>query len=171
MNIDCLKVGPLETNCYILSLNEKSILIDPGADFQLIKAKIKNELIGVLLTHSHFDHIGALDNLKDYYNIPVYSFFNIKDEMINIDELKIMVIKNPGHSMDSISFVIEDKIFCGDFIFKGTIGRTDLPTGSMDEMQKSLNKILDLNKNYILYPGHGEMTTLDIERRNLEQFL
>lgn len=171
MDIVCLKVGILETNCYILNKNGKTLIIDPGDDFLNIKAKIKNKLIAILITHSHFDHIGAVDLVKDHYNVPVYNYNNLKINDLEIESFKLKIINNPGHSFDSISFLIEDKLFCGDFIFKDTIGRTDLPTGSMKEMQKSIQNILKYPDNLIIYPGHGEMTTLAKERLNLASFL
>ena len=62
-------------------------------------------------------------------------------------------------------------LFCGDFIFEGTIGRTDFPTGNIEEMQESIRKVLKLNNSIIIYPGHGNSTTLGKERRNLEMYL
>ncbi len=171
MNLECLKVGQLETNCYILTKENKSIIIDPGDDFLKIKNSIKNKLVGVLLTHSHFDHIGAIEQVKNYYQVPIYDFNNIEETNLDIDVFNIKVIKNPGHSFDSISFLIEDKLFCGDFIFKDTIGRTDFPTGSMNQMQESIKNILKYPDDLIIYPGHGEFTTLMKERVTLESFL
>ncbi|MDD2504859.1 MAG: MBL fold metallo-hydrolase [Bacilli bacterium] len=171
MKIKTLKVGPLETNCYILIKNNQSIVIDPGDDFQIIQKEIEGDLLGILITHSHFDHIGALTSLKEYYNSPVYSYKNIVSNKLKIKDFNFEIIKNPGHSFDSISFLIEEKLFSGDFIFKGTIGRTDLPTGDMNQMKNSINNILNYSDNLIIYPGHGEITTLQNERRVLNYFL
>ncbi len=170
MKIESLIVGALETNCYILANKNNTIIIDPGDDFNIIKNKIKNKLVGVLLTHKHFDHIGALKEIIDYYNVPVYSYDNFKEDLF-LENFKIKMIKNPGHSYDSVSYLIDNNLFCGDFIFEGTIGRTDFPTGSMIEMQESIRNILKYPDNIIIYPGHGNNTTLKNERPTLESFL
>lgn len=171
MDIQIVKVGYLDTNCYILTKDNKSIIIDPGDDFHKIKDLINNEVVGIICTHSHFDHIGGLESAKKYYNAKVYSFNNIKANTLEIDNFKFEVIKSPGHSYDSISFLIDNKLFSGDFIFAGTIGRTDFPTGSMKEMQESIKKILSYPDNLIVYPGHGNITTLGKEKENLKYFL
>lgn len=171
MDIECIKVGPLETNCYLLSKDNMTIIIDPGDDFLKIKKKIQNKVVCVLITHSHFDHIGALEGVKNYYEVPVYNFENLETDNLEVESFNLKVVKNPGHSYDSVSYLIEDKLFCGDFIFKDTIGRTDFPTGSMKEMQDSIRSILKCPDNLIIYPGHGEMTTLNKERLCLESFL
>jgi len=170
VDIKIVKVGYLEANCYVLTKDNQTIIIDPGDDFLKIKEVISNEVIGILCTHSHFDHIGALGSVKEYYQAPVYSFENINSNKLEIGSFKFEVIKTPGHSYDSVSYLIDDKLFCGDFIFASSIGRTDLPTGSMKEMQESINKILKYPDYLIVYPGHGNITTLGKEKDSLNFF-
>ena len=85
--------------------------------------------------------------------------------MVTVGDFKFQVILTPGHSKDSISFYFpeENKMFVGDFIFQESIGRCDLPGGSEIEMKNSLERLKKYSKEITLYPGHGEVTTLDYE--------
>lgn len=168
MKIKKIITGSLEENCYILIKNNDCIVIDPGDDFIKIKEKIKNlNLLGILITHYHFDHVGALDELLEYKSVKIYDN-DLEEKEYKINNFIFSIIKNPGHSSDSVSFYFKDDkiMFTGDFIFKGTIGRTDLPTGNMIDMKYSIKKIKKYDKNIILYPGHGEETTLEDEINN-----
>ena len=168
MKINKVITGSLEENCYILIKDNDCLVIDPGDDFYKIKEEIKDlNLVGILITHHHFDHVGALDELLEYKNIKIYDY-NLDENEYEINNFKFNIIKTPGHTSDSITFYFkEDNImFTGDFIFKGTIGRTDLPTGDMKEMENSIEKIKKYNKDITLYPGHGDNTTLDYEINN-----
>ena len=119
------------------------------------------------MTHSHNDHIGALEQLKKLYNIPVYQYKNLNEGNINIVDFNIDVIYTKGHKDDSITFYFkEDEImFTGDFLFKNSIGRTDLETGNDIEMKKSIDKIHKYNDIIKIYPGHGPSTTLGLEKK------
>ena len=171
MNIKNIKVGYLETNCYILEKDNKCLIIDPGDEIDKIKRNIKYQVVGILITHNHFDHVGALEELKVEYKTKVYDFYNIEKSEMSIEEFYFKIIKNPGHSIDSISFLFNENLFCGDFIFQGTIGRTDFPGGNLLEMQNSLRAILNNYDNLNIYPGHGPSTKLNEERENLKKFL
>lgn len=163
MIIDRVVVGPLEENCYIVTKDDKTIIIDPGDEAEKIinAAKDKN-IVGVLITHHHFDHVGALKEIEDYFNIKEGSCLNIGFE----------IIKNPGHSRDSVSYYFKDDkvMFVGDFIFLNSIGRCDLPTGSYEEMQKSLEFISKYPDDIVLYPGHGDATNLGYEKNNFKHY-
>lgn len=167
VDIQTLKVGMLQTNCYILTLNNESLIIDPGDNYELIKQNIKGKLIGILITHYHFDHVGALSYFKD---IKTYDVYNLKEGTNRINNFTFEMIKTPGHKEDLISFLFENKLFCGDFIFEGSIGRCDLKGGNFTEMKNSIKKILKYH-NLIIYPGHGDTTTLEKERRTLERYI
>jgi len=174
MKIDSIKVGMLATNCYILTLNDNTIVIDPGDEFEQIKERLEGKkVIGIIITHYHFDHIGALDELNKYTNAKVYDFTNLEEGNYQIEDFEFKVIATPGHKEDLISIYFEKEklLFCGDFIFEGTIGRCDLRGGDFGEMQKSIRKILEYPNNMTIYPGHGNVTTMQRERRNLEQYL
>lgn len=170
MNIKTVVVGDLETNCYILEYSDECLVIDPGDEFIKIKNSIDKKVVGVLLTHKHFDHIGALKEMVDYYNISVYDRNNLKEGNCSIGLFDFAVNYNFGHTMDSISFIFDNIMFSGDFIFKGCIGRTDLG-GDFGMMQDSIRKILKSEHNYKIYPGHGDVTTLDEEREMLKFYL
>ena len=160
MNIKRVVVGPLEENCYIVEIEDKCIIVDPGDEAEKIINNINKELLTVLITHHHFDHVGALKEIKEKYKVDVNNFKVIKN---------LEVIKTPGHTEDSLTFYFKDYgiMFVGDFIFNNGIGRCDLPTGNIDEMKKSLKKIFTYPLDTIIYPGHGEKSTLKIEKDNL----
>lgn len=163
MKINRVIVGDLNTNCYILEKDKEVIVIDPGDEYNKIKQAIgSKEVIGVIITHYHFDHIGALNNFdKDI----IYDKSNLEEKENKIGNFIFDVIYTPGHKEDLITIYFkEDKVmFTGDFIFKGAIGRTDLPLGNYKEMLNSLNKIKKYDKDIIVYPGHGDITCLKDE--------
>ena len=148
MKIKQLIVGKLDENCYILEHEGKYLVIDPGDEFSKIDAEINGTLEEILVTHYHFDHIGALKKLEDKYGIVANDFKQ--------KTFKYEVIATPGHTDDSKSFYFPDEkvMFTGDFLFYNSIGRMDLPTGSQEEMQKSLEKISKYPLNTKIYPGH-----------------
>lgn len=166
MKIDKVVVGNLEENCYILEKEDKILVIDPGDDFPKIREKIKDrEVLAVLLTHRHFDHIGALKEMIESYGCPIYERENLLEKKYQIGPFSFTVIYTEGHSADSVSYYFEEEkfILVGDFVFKGTIGRCDLPTGDFGRMMKSIEK-LEKYPNVTLYPGHGEETDLLTEK-------
>lgn len=168
MEIKKVVVGNLEENCYILTINNETLVIDPGDEFEKIKASIgNNKVLGILITHHHFDHVGALKEVKEYYDTIVYDFNNLKEQEYKIGPFKFEVIYNPGHTEDSISFYFkEDRLmFVGDFVFLESIGRCDLEGGNFNKMRQSIDKLTKINENITLYPGHGLKTTLDYEKR------
>ncbi len=161
MRIEIVKVGYLETNCYILSIDNKVLVIDPGDEIDKIKGVIKNrEVIGCIITHYHFDHIGALK-----YFDKVYDINNLTEGINVIGPFTFEVIYTPGHKEDCISIYFKDEkiMFVGDFIFKDGIGRTDLNDGDIYQMINSLKKISKYDHDIIIYPGHGDKTILGLE--------
>jgi hydroxyacylglutathione hydrolase len=171
MNIKNIKVGSLQTNCYILEKDDECIVIDPGDEANKIINIIDKKVIGIIITHYHFDHVGALEDLKAKYKCPVYDYTNLKEGMNTISNFTFECIYTPGHKSDSISLLFDKALFCGDFIFKGSIGRTDVPTASMKDMQNSIKKMINKNPDIIIYPGHGESTSLKNELNNLKSYL
>lgn len=167
MQIRIIKVGSLQTNCYILIKDGNCIIIDPGDQFFSIEHQIgDNKLVALLVTHRHPDHIGALDKFQREYSVPVYEMSNLEEKKYDINGFRFEVIYTKGHTNDSVSFYFYEYnfIFSGDFLFKGSIGRTDLPTGSNEEMKESINKIINYSDRIRVYPGHGDMTNLGEEK-------
>lgn len=167
MIIKTVKVGWLETNCYIISIDNECLIIDPGADYNKIVREVGSlKPIGIIVTHYHFDHIGALEEVKNRYNIPIYDINNLEEKEYIIGNFKFEVIYTKGHHNTCITIYFKEdkKMFVGDFIFKGGIGRTDLEDADEEEMIKSLNKIKKYPDDIIIYPGHGDITKLGYEK-------
>jgi hydroxyacylglutathione hydrolase len=196
-----LVVGPLETNCYVLG-DEKSkeaVVIDPGGNFAEIEEQLKTSDLRVkyiILTHGHFDHTGALAQLKETTgakvlihakdaamlssgggaqaflletgNTPVSADRTLKEgDRIQFGQYQLEVLHTPGHSPGGISLFTDKMIFVGDSLFCGSIGRTDLPGGSYEQLIDSIKrKLLSKGDDCIIYPGHGPASTVREERRN-----
>jgi len=181
LKLNKLVLGFFKVNCYILSMDDAVIIIDPGGDFPCIEKYLKNENIEpdfILNTHGHYDHIGAVPDLISNYNIPFYihkfeepiikdpeknlsSFFSKNDK--NFNNLGIEIINTPGHTPGSIILKYKNFLFTGDLLFKNGIGRTDLYGGNTGEIRNSLRSLKKMDKNLIVYPGHGEDTSLESE--------
>ena len=190
MKIDSLQVGYIGTNCYILSDGEVCAVIDPGGDAQKIAVAVENTGCApkaILLTHSHYDHTGAVEELQALWpDVPVYrsSRDAYKDDrrllqlypelhntlecdegdVLQIGSMSISVMATPGHSKGSLTFRCENSLFCGDTLFAASCGRTDLAGGDTDEMMASLRRLAKLEGNLDVYPGHMRATFLDRER-------
>lgn len=190
MKILTLVLGPLETNCYIVS-DEKSGLcavIDPATRSAKILDTVQAHgwRIGcILLTHAHFDHTGALKSLHAALpQTPIYVHPLDTDELLNMSNgnlvytdtyedggvvscggLEFHVLHTPGHTQGSVCLRCEDVLFTGDTLFAGSYGRTDFSGGDEAAMRRSLARLAALEGDYTVLPGHGESTTLDAERR------
>lgn len=174
MKIDIVKVGKLECNCYILDINGCVLVIDPGDEYLKIMDVIDDrKILGVIITHYHFDHIGALDELVNNHSVMVYDKNNMNEGENRIGDFCFDVIYTPGHKEDlvTIYFKKEKVMFCGDFIFRDCIGRCDLPGGNINDMIKSINKIKKYDDDTIIYSGHGDSTTIGYEKNNNMYFL
>lgn len=169
MKIEKIEVGYLQTNCYILIKNNNCLIIDPGDDSDKIIAKVGNlNVLGIIITHYHFDHVGALKDLLQKYNVSVYDINNLEEKEYKINDFLFDVIYTKGHHNTCITIYFKDekKMFTGDFLFKKSIGRVDLETGDFNEMKKSLEKIKKYPNDVEIYPGHGEYSTLEYEFLN-----
>lgn len=164
MTVKTIVVGSLETNCYILIENKNALIIDPGDDFEKIKEACFGYLVrGILVAHHHFDHVGALESVEKYYGLKHNNYKDIP--------FSLRIIETKGHTSDSVTFYFpEEKLmFCGDFLFKGSFGRTDLG-GNNEDMIGSLKLIEKYDDDILLYPGHGDKTYLGDEKVFFEQY-
>ena len=184
IEIKTIKVGLLQTNCYILSSeNKDAVIIDPGDEAgKIISFLEENSLApkAILLTHTHFDHIGAVEQIVEKYNIKVcaspFCFGDIPNiEIIPTNESKTIiegnmefqVLATPGHKEDSVCYILNNYLFSGDTLFRLGVGRTDLEGGSSLELKQSLKKISSLPyEDLLIFPGHMEHTSLAFERQN-----
>ena len=170
MEIKNVVTGYLDENCYVLINDGNCLVVDPGDDYNKIKEVIgDNKVLGVLITHSHFDHIGALRNFLTKRSIKIFKKSNLEEnKTYQIGDFQFKCIYTPGHSKDSVTFYFEEDncMFSGDFIFKESVGRTDLPGGSEKELKESIQKILTYPDDITLYPGHNESTSLGYEKEN-----
>ena len=169
VKIDFIKVGYLKTNCYLLEKSNNYLLIDPGEDLPKIDNFIKGKnIVGILATHSHFDHIASINDLVKKYNYKVYNDTNLKEGINKIGDFKFELIQTPGHTMDSITiyFRKEKMMFTGDFLFKGTIGRCDLAGGNYQLMSKSIDIIKNYDNDIKIFPGHGVIKNSTIPKYN-----
>lgn len=174
MNIKVVVVGDLETNCYILEKGNSTLIIDPGAEAEKIVANVdpQKKVCGILVTHSHQDHIGAITEVFNKFNCPIYSINNLKQGMNHIENFDFEMIPFPGHLNDLVVYYFKEfKImFDGDFVFKGGIGRTDMDGANSVDMKLSIQNLLHYPEDIILYPGHGPQTTIGAEKKNLIYF-
>ena len=192
MNIKTIPVGQLETNCYVV-VNEETlacVVIDPGDESNTIMDYIESNHLkceAILLTHGHFDHVGAVNEILEQTGCALY--INPRDEGYEVGKsgvkfkmpeggkyyddgdviveagLEFKVLATPGHTPGSVCLICGDALFTGDTLFRGSCGRTDLPGGSMREEMRSLKKICRLEGDYDVYPGHMDSSTLERERR------
>jgi len=196
-------VGPLPTNCYIVSCEEtgEAIIVDPAFQesseaeeiFGFIeKACLKLKFI--VNTHGHADHTCGNGIVKEKFNVPILvhekdahylgetglsiaealgfrgsppADAHLQDgDRVKYGKVTLKVIHTPGHSPGGISLVGDKEVFTGDTLFNGSIGRTDFPDSSAVDMENSLAKLVRLPDSFIVYPGHGPMTTIGEEKRS-----
>jgi len=193
MEIKKRPMGVYQTNCYIVSIDGKDLIIDPGVDaISWVLRNVTNP-IAILNTHGHFDHVWSNTELKDELDLPIYcpeadcfmlendplgrgtpkskADYRVKpNEKIIFDTIKVTFHHFPGHTPGCSALEIEDALFSGDFIFENSIGRVDFPYSKPADMKKSIQKVLTWEKNFTIYPGHGNYTTLSQERHSLKEW-
>jgi len=183
-------------NCYFIERNGKCFIVDPGYHKERIIEYVKEEkleVIGILLTHAHIDHIEALD----CFPVPIYlheleydvlfddykngfEFFEKQKEydlndldirtinentVFKIDEYEISVIHTPGHTIGGVCFKIGHDLYVGDTLFEGSVGRWDRPTADLSQLKTSVLKLIEEQEEYIIiHPGHGRSSTIGVEK-------
>ncbi|WP_163193964.1 MBL fold metallo-hydrolase [Clostridium thermarum] len=197
MKVLRIPVGPLATNCYILIDEEtkETAVIDPGGEAEKLIATLeRNEakVKYILLTHGHFDHTGAVIDLKNKYKAPVHvtkedhdmihsgasELFNMEgyDGSINnfiyeatvfeLGSTKIKCITTPGHTPGGVCFYFDNILISGDTLFNGSVGRTDFVGANHRILINSIKtKLMDLPEDTVVLPGHGEETTIGREKQ------
>ncbi|MBR4456691.1 MAG: MBL fold metallo-hydrolase [Solobacterium sp.] len=191
MKIDTLPIGLYGENSYILHDNGHVLFIDPGQYAQKLAEQVKKDetVDAVLLTHGHEDHTGAADDLCERFHCPLYLHpgdFDMVDPSfgsssfavplytaltpLNEGELKIgpfelTVYHTPGHTRGSVIIRYRNRLFTGDTLFAGSIGRTDLYGGDDFQMLKSLAQIQKFPDDLWIYPGHGDASTIRQEKQ------
>ena len=183
MRISNLSLGLVDTNAYFVESDNSVLLVDPAGESDKIFKKlnqINKPLKAILLTHAHFDHIGALDDVLSKYDVPVYmhkeefSFLTdpekngsskFKQYGMPLTTSKAQPIA--GHSPGSLTYVFDDFAVVGDTLFNNGIGRTDLYRGDYETLVDSIkDKLFELDGDLPLFPGHGQYTTVDDEQLN-----
>ena len=196
MNIQCIMVGELQVNCYLLTDNGEAAVIDPGANADLILEKIEESgasLTKILLTHGHFDHTGAVKILAEKTGAKVYIHSGDKMMLLDnscnlsfltgekiepytpdvlLDEIQeiplgstaIKVYHTPGHSTGGVTYQWGNTLFCGDLLFKNSIGRFDF--GDLKTELESIKFLINsFPEETMVLPGHGVKTTIGDEKK------
>lgn len=189
MKIKSIQVGELATNCYILidDVEKKAAVIDPGAEADRILAELDKtdaQVEYILLTHGHYDHTGAVRELRSALpGVPVYlhpadaallgtavlppigeTVPYEEGDKLSVGSLTVQVLHTPGHTPGGVTLRVDDALFTGDTLFQGSMGRTDLG-GSYEDIMASLKRLGELEGDLQVLPGHMGVSTLDRERR------
>ncbi|MBQ8354896.1 MAG: MBL fold metallo-hydrolase [Oscillospiraceae bacterium] len=186
MNIQKLTLGLYQTNTYLLANDTEAVVIDPGYEADtILDALAGKTLKAILLTHGHFDHVGAVKELVAETGCDVYIHaaestmppmvtagplyfthtYDEGDTVSPIAGLELTVLHTPGHTPGSVCLLMGREMFSGDTLFACSFGRTDLPGGDPRKMMESLRRLASLQGNFFIHPGHGGSTTLDAEKR------
>ncbi|NOQ31485.1 MAG: MBL fold metallo-hydrolase [Helicobacteraceae bacterium] len=194
MDIKRQPMGEYQTNCYIVTIDKKDLIIDPGVESTSWVIANTTNPVAILNTHGHFDHVWCNAELHEKLGVPIYapkddafmlekseffpelqsSYPNFAiegDEEVDVDGIKVKFTHFPGHTPGCSVIEIGEAMFSGDFIFKGSIGRWDFPFSSAQDMRESLKKFKLLDYDRIIYPGHGEATSIKEEQRNVSFWL
>lgn len=190
LRIFTLPLGDYETNCYIVYTDhsKKCVVIDPGYDAFLIEDHLTGmglECDAILLTHGHFDHVGAVRDLAATFGCPVYlrpeeltmppqmtagplyyTDFYPTEGQLTVAGLEFTVLHTPGHTPGSVCLIEEDALFSGDTLFAGSCGRTDFPGGDARQMSASLRSLKELPDHLRVFPGHGAASTIAYEKKH-----
>ncbi|MEN3047677.1 MAG: MBL fold metallo-hydrolase [Candidatus Caldarchaeales archaeon] len=196
LQVETLVVGPLSTNCYVVSSGGEALIVDPGWEAErVLRAVSGMEVVGIVATHGHFDHVGAVEELRRRLGaefaihrldegmldaaVAIGERFGVKFERpkpdrhieegdrIQLGGVQIEVIHTPGHSPGSVCLRAGFTLFSGDTLFMGSVGRTDIAGGSFEHLERSIRtKLYVLDDATVVYPGHGPATTIGFEKRH-----
>lgn len=203
MKVTGMTLGMVGTNVWICVNEEtkEAFVVDPADGAEQIEAKLAQNqwtLKGILLTHGHFDHIGAVEALRNAYQVPVWAAEAERELLSDVEAnlsgswtgrpirvkadhwlqdldcfmlagMRIQMILTPGHTAGSCCYYLAEEhvLLSGDTLFAGSCGRTDLPTGSMNAIVRSIReRLFVLPPETEVYPGHGETTSIGWEQRS-----
>jgi hydroxyacylglutathione hydrolase len=196
--VDRYELGPIGTNCYVVRAHrgaEACVVVDPGADaaaLSLELAGLGTRCAAILVTHTHWDHIGGVADLADGTGAPVhvsaveapvlerpddfYAALGVRirpyradvlldgDESLDLAGIAFETMRVPGHSPGHLAFHADGCLFSGDVLFAGGVGRVDLPGGDWETLLTSIRSLADrLPEDTLVYSGHGPPTTLGDE--------
>ena len=189
LQVHTLTLGLYQTNCYLVH-NEgakECIVIDPGYEANTIlnrAALLGLEIKAILLTHGHFDHVGAVRHIAADTDCDVFlqeqeltlpgamtdgplyhTHLYPAEGKFQVAGMDIAVLHTPGHTPGSVCLLIADAMFSGATLFAGSMGRCDFPGSSIFDMRKSMKKLYNLAGDFRVFPGHAEATTLEFERK------
>ncbi len=194
MQIKIQPMGPYQTNCYIVTVDGKDIIIDPGVGATEWVIQNVTNPIAILNTHGHFDHVWSNQELKERLDIPLYTpkgdAFLLKssammpdlppstpdveiegDAELDLEGITVKFRHFPGHCPGCSTIEIGEAMFSGDFIFENSIGRCDFPFSSPEEMKQSLRAFKNIDYDKKVYPGHGGATSIKAEQRNADYWI
>ncbi len=194
MNIKVKPMGMYQTNCYIVTIDGKDFIIDPGVDATEWVVQNVTNPVAILNTHGHFDHVWSNDEVQKKLNIPLYTpkddvpmlsvndwvpelppskpdFEVDGDAELFFGDTKVKFRHFPGHCPGCSTIEIGDAMFSGDFIFNRSIGRCDFPYSNPEDMKDSLKRFKELDYDKKVYPGHGEATTIKDEQKHVDYWI
>jgi len=194
--VDRYELGPIGTNCYVVRTERgapEAVVIDPGDDatnLRLELARTGATVAAILVTHTHYDHIGAVADIAEATGAPVYiseteapvlanpdayySAMRIRpwqaehllagEEHLELAGIDSETVQVPGHSPGHLAFYADGSLFSGDVLFSGSVGRVDLPFGDWETLVESIRALIDrFPPETVVYSGHGPTTTLGDE--------
>jgi hydroxyacylglutathione hydrolase len=196
LDVTRLELGPIGTNCYLVRAAgaAEAVVVDPGADAAEIRLQLANRgarCVAILVTHGHWDHLGAVADLAEGTGAPVYMGEDERflleqvndyvppgvslrpyspdvalegDEPLELAGLALETMRVPGHSPAHLAYAVEGALFSGDVLFAGSVGRADLPGADWNVLLGSIRMLADrFPAETVVYPGHGPETTLGLE--------
>jgi glyoxylase-like metal-dependent hydrolase (beta-lactamase superfamily II) len=196
--VDRHELGPIGTNCYVVRADRQAteaVIVDPGADAAELRLRLARDglrCVAILVTHTHYDHIGAVAELAEATEAPVYApdgeadvlerpedvygpmGIHLRgrrpdvrlqgDETLDVAGIHFESMLVPGHSPAHLAFAAEGAVFSGDVLFAGSVGRVDLPGGDWDTLLASIRSMAErLPPETVVHPGHGPATTIGDE--------
>jgi len=194
MSIKVKPMGTYQTNCYIITEGGQDFIIDPGVGATEWVIQNVTNPVAILNTHGHFDHVWSNNELQQKLGIPLYtpkgdvmllsssawmpdlppSTPDIEvepNQEFDFDGVKVKFRHFPGHCPGCSTIEIGDAMFSGDFIFEKSIGRTDFPYSSPEDMKESLHRFKEIEYDKTVYPGHGGTTTIKQEQQYADYWI